>query len=587
MHRRVPTRYRRISRAPAAILAAGMLVATACTGTGPPEGSVAPGASATPTETPQQGGRIVEGSTTDLVTAQPVLSNDATSSRVAGLLYDSLIVQDPKTGEPRPNMATWTVSSDGLTYSFAISEKANWSDGRPVIAQDMLTGITAVARSAKSVRKPTFQDIVGFNELKDGKATSISGFTIDRADAKRFTIRLAKVSCPAILQIVGGVAGPLPTHVFGRYLTATSRPEDFDAAPENIAPTVFSGPFKLKEWRRGDQVILARNESYWRGAPNVDEFVVKIVPSIAAITAGLKSGEITFGGIRAQDLAEMRTVQRVRITKYQGLGYDFIAWHTRSPSVSAALGDKRVRQAFAYGIDMDAIIKAVVFGEATRQVAHHVPVEWAYPTNPLELYRYDRSRAESLLRDAGWVRGADGILGKEGKKLAITISTNALNRERERFAQMAADDLKALGVDARARPEEFEHLTAKLTTGDQTLEATIIGWGLGGDPDPYSIWHSSQIPDPAKGVTGLGFTGFASPELDKAIEEGRNPTSGNCSTAARKKHYETFNKILNENQPYDFGYASNVLTVSQRSLQNFAPGSFSILHNVHQWWIRR
>lgn len=575
----------------AAVLVAGLVVVTACS-TSTPSPSATPTV-ATVTPRPEQGGRVVEGATSDLVTAQPVLSNDTTSSRVTGLIYDGLIGLDARTGEPRPNLATWTLSSDGLSYTFTIDERASWSDGKPIVAQDVLTAITAVARSSRTVRKPMFQDIQGFNDFCvgakqcSGSAQSLSGFALDGSNPKKFTIKLARLSCPALLDIASAAAGPIPTHVFGKYLAAGSLPEDFDRAPENIAPTVFSGPFKLSEWRRGEQVVLTRNQSYWRGAPNVDEFVVKIVSKAAAITDGLKTGDITFGSIRAQDLADMRSVSSVRITKYQSLGYDYIAWHTRSPSVSLALGDKRVRQAFAYGIDMEAIIQAVVFGEATRQVAHHVPVEWAYPSSPLEQYRYDTNKAAALLREAGWVRGTDGILVKEGKRLAITISTNALNSERERFAQMAADDLKRLGVDARAKPEPYEGLATKLITGDQTLEATIIGWRLGGDPDPFVIWHSSQIPDPTKGTTGLGFTGFSNPELDDAIEAGRHPANGDCSVATRKKHYEKVNKILNEHQPYNFGYSSNVLVVSQRSLQNFAPGSFSTLHNVHEWWIKK
>src|SRR5467141_2695576 len=191
---------------------------------------------------------------------------------------------------------------------------------------------------------------------------------------------------------------------------------------------------------------------------------------------------------------------------------------------------------------MDAVIKAVVFGEATKQVAHHVPVQWAYPSVVLEPDKYDKAKAEGLLKDAGWTKGTDGILANAaGKKFSLTISTNSGNQERETLAQVAADQYKQLGIDEKARPEAFQGLVTKLTTGDQTLEATIIGWSLGGDPDPYSIWHSSNIPDPAKKVEGFGFTFFKDPAMDKAIEEGRNPANGDCSTAARKKNYETFN----------------------------------------------
>jgi peptide/nickel transport system substrate-binding protein len=588
------TAKQRTGRVLIAVFAATMLVATACTPGGP---TASPGpsgtAAASATAKPDQGGRVIEGWISDLATMQPVLVNDTTSGRATDLIYDRIVQQDYKTGEPKARMATYSVSSDGLTYSFEMNARANWSDGKPVIAQDWLTGLQGVARSVKTVRKGTFKDIVGFNDYctaasgtqckPTSSATSISGVTIDPANPKKWSVKMTAVTCSAILDLNGYT---IPAHVFGKYFTATSTGAEFDNAPENSNPTVFSGPFGFKEWRKGDQIILGKNETYWQGAPNVDEYVMKVVANTAAVTNGLKTGELTFGTVQARDLADVQTVNTLKITKYQALGYTFIGWNTLSPTATG-LADKRVRQALAYGIDMDAVIKAVVFGEATKQVAHHVPVQWAYPSSPLEQYKYDKTKAETLLKDAGWVKGSDGILAKDGKKFSLTISTNSGNQERETLAQVAADQYKQLGIDAKARPEAFQGLVTKLTTGDQTLEATIIGWSLTGDVDPYSIWHSSQVPDPAKKVEGFGFTGFKDPALDKAIEQGRNPTDGNCSVAARKGHYETVNKVLNENQPYNFGYSNNTLAASQTSLQNFAPASFSTIYNAHEWWIKK
>jgi len=398
---------------------------------------------------------------------------------------------------------------------------------------------------------------------------------------------MAKVSCPALLSIANN-RYTLPTQVFGKYVTATSKPDDIDNAPENVTPTVFSGPFKFKEWRKGDQVIFTKNETYWQGAPHTDEYVIKVVANSTAITAGLKTGELTYStAVVPRDLADMQTVDTVAITKYPSLGYSWIGWNTQSTAV--ALADKRVRQALAYGLDMDAVIRSVVFGEALPHVAHHVPVQWAYPadTSALNPYKYDKAKAQQLLTDAGWVKGADGFVAKDGKKFSLTLSTNAGNTTNETLAQVAADQYKQLGIDAQAKPEAFQGLVTKLTTGDKTLEATIIAWSLGSEPDPYQIWHSSQIPDPATQKTGFGFTYFKDPAMDKAIEEGRNPSNGDCSLAARRKQYDTVNKILNDNQPYNFGFVPNVIAVAQKSLQGFAPAPFSTLYNVQEWWIKK
>jgi len=581
--------YPRTGRALTAVLAASMLVATACAGN-TPSASNAPSAgasaSAAASEQPQQGGNIVEGTTSDIATIQPVLTNDTASGRVVGLQYDSILIQDPKTGAPTERLAKFSTSADGLTYTFEMNAKANWSDGKPIIADDYLTAIKAVGKSKKTVRKSSYQDVVGFKDYSDGKATTISGIAIDSSNPKKWTVKMTKVSCPAILDL--NTVQPLPTQVFGKYVTDASK-DEIDNAPENTSPTVGSGPFLFKEWRKGDQVIMTKNPTYWQGAPNVDQYVYKVVANSTAITNGLKTGELTFGAIVAKDLADMQTVDTVKISKYQSITYTFIGWNTASPT-AIGLADKRVRQALAYGIDMDAIIKAVVFGEATPHVTHFIPTQFVYPTDQSSLnpYKYDKAKAQQLLTDAGWTKGADGILAnKDGKKFNLTISTNSGNTERETFIQVAADQYKQLGINAVAKPEAFQGLVTKLTTGDQTLEATTIGWSLGGDPDPYQIWHSSQIPDPAKNVTGFGFSFFKDPAMDKSIEEGRNPSNGDCSVAARQKAYDAFNKILNENQPYNFGYAPNSLAVAQKSLQNFAPASFSTVYNIQQWWIKK
>jgi len=90
--------------------------------------------------------------------------------------------------------------------------------------------------------------------------------------------------------------------------------------------------------------------------------------------------------------------------------------------------------------------------------------------------------------------------------------------------------------------------------------------------------------DPAKKTTGYNFGGYTAPGLDKLIEDAR---TGDCSHAARKRSYEAFNKILNEDQPYDFGFSPNTLLVVPKGMREFDPGSFGIAWNIEKWWYRR
>src|SRR5438309_996031 len=341
--------------------AIAILIATACTTGG--QTTASPTAAAS--EQPQKGGRIIEGTISDIATMQPILVNATASGRITDLIYENLLIQDPQNGETKPRVATFSQSTDGLTYTYEINAKANWSDGKPIIADDVLTALEGYGKSKKTVRKSNFQDVVGFKDYSDGKATTIPGFKADSSNPKKFSITLTKVSCPAINDLN---IKPLPTQIFGKYVQDSSK-DEIDSASENTQPTVFSGQFKFVEWRKGDQVILSKNDTYWQGAPNVDQYIYKVLANQTAVANALKTGEITFYvGLQAKDLADMQTVDSVQIQKYPALGYTFIGWNTASPT-AVGLGDKRVRQALAFGIDMDQVIKAVVFGEATKHLA--------------------------------------------------------------------------------------------------------------------------------------------------------------------------------------------------------------------------
>ncbi len=557
--------------------AAISLIVTACTPS-QTEGQPSPSQG----EKPVAGGRIIEGSSADIKTMNPVLVNDSPSDVVVGLLFDRFVSQDPKTGEPKPRMATWTQSTDGKTYTFTIDPKADWTDGKPVIGDDYLTGMLAVCHSKKTPRKANFADVEGFKDCSDGKATAISGVKVDTANPKKVSVTLTKVSCPALLDISNYYV--LPTQTFGKYVTATSK-DEIDSAPENTNPQVTNGPFKFKEWRAGDQVTLTRNDTFYRGAPLLDEYVFKVVADQTILAQQLKTGELTFANILPKDLADIERQDNLKVTKYIAPGYTYIGWRQQSPT-APFLSDKRIRQALAYGLNTDDVIKSVLFGEGFKQVQHFLSVSWAYPQTGMNQYAYDPAKAESLIKDAGYTKGTDGIYQKDGKRISFTMVTNADNPSRVALIQVAAEQYKKIGVEAKPKTEAFQGIVDKLVTANPEIEAVSIGWtGLAGDPDPYGIWHSDQIPGPGKQT--FGFTLFKSDALDQAIIDGRNPANGDCSIASRKKAYDTVAKILNDEQPYNFGFGANTLATTDTSIQNFAPTTYTVRYNVNEWWIKK
>src|SRR5919197_398220 len=341
-----------------AVIAAGTLLATAC-GPGPTTGG-----GASPEEKPVAGGRVIVGSFSDIQRLNPATSNDATSSNVSGKIYDSLIAVDYKSGEVKPWLGAWTVSSDGLTYTWTIDSKANWSDGKPIIGNDFLARVKMQGRSKVTPNRSVFNDIEGYQDYSSGKATSISGIQIDSSNPKKFTVKFTKVFCPALTSVFG--AAPMPEHIFGKYTVDNDPSKVVDEAPENNNPPVASGPFKFKEWRKGDQVILSRNEGYFKGAPLLEEWVLKVVADSTVLAAQLKTGEITAGLVQPGDVADLSKAENLKLYKWPDNGYVYIGWRTNNPNV-AFLGDKRVRQALMYGINVDEVLKAALMGEGKKQ----------------------------------------------------------------------------------------------------------------------------------------------------------------------------------------------------------------------------
>lgn len=563
-----------------AVLAAGVLVATACGPTAPTGG--APTATAAAGQ-PQQGGRLIIGFFSDVQRLNPAMSNDNVSSHANDQIYASLLTVNHKTAELLPNLGKWTVSADGLTFSWEIDAKANWSDGKPITGNDYLTRLKVQGRSKVTPNKSVFNDVEGYQDYTTAKATSISGIVVDPTNPKKFTVKFAKVFCN--LTSAFGSA-PLPEHVFGKYIVDADATKNADDAPENTAPPLSSGPFIFKEWRKGDQVIFVRNPNYFKGAPLVDEYVMKVVTDTTVLAAQLKTGELTHASApAAADIASLQAAENLQVHRFPNNGYTYIGWRANNPNV-AFLQDKRIRQALSYGINTEEIVKAVYFGEGTKQVQHHPPASWASaPANVLNEYKYDPAKAKSLIESAGYTLGADGVYAKDGKPLAMSIVTNQGNKARETFLQVAVEQYKQIGVKINPKIEAFTTLVPKLTGGAPEIEALIIGWQLGGDPDPFTIWHSSNVASPTK--AGNNFVGYSNPRIDQLLDQGRN--GPDCSQAARDKVYEELNKILNEDVPYMFGVSNNNFLVADKRIQGIDVGSFSPNSdwNIEKWWFKQ
>jgi len=531
---------------------------------------------------PIVGGRVILGDASDSKTLQPVLSTDTSSSLVWGRIYDSLIDVDPKTGAPTGRLAEkWEVSPDNKALTFTLRDGLKWSDGSAFSGDDFKFTAEAVMRSKRTVRKNIFQDIVGAKEFRDGQADSISGIKVD---GRVITVQLDTAYCPALTSIGG--FGIIPKSVFGKYMDPKDASKNLDDAPENTAPPLSMGPFKFKEWVPNDHITLVRNDNFFGGKPYLEEWVRKVYPDANAMTAAVKTGEIDVGPIEAKDFDDVKAVDSLQLFEYPNNGYTYIGWNELRGG-KEFFQNKAVRQALAYGLDMDLVIQKILFGHGQKMLSHTPPTSWAFDLAGLNDYKYDPAKAEQLLEGEGFTRGADGVRQKGGQKLAFTLITNSGNKTREALIQIAAEQYKLIGVSVEPQTESFEALVERTDhskdpvygeQGGRDVDAWVSGWALGVDPDAYSIWHSTSI----KG--SFNDTAYTNSDVDAALVDGRT----RCSLDDRKAAYKIFNARLNEDQPYNFGYSANSLLAANKRVQGISPGSYTryAQWNIDKWWVK-
>jgi len=495
-----------------AFLAGGVEFLEACAGGG-----------GTQSATPKKGGHVVEGNISDIRTLNSMLSSDTASNQVIGLMFDGLLNQK-KNGDligaiaqdvPKP-------SSDGLTYTFKLRDNLKWSDGQAITADD-------VKFTYQLAYDPQYKD---FASPRRGDLSKYIA-SIDTPDPKTVVVKTTQVFAPFLAS--HGLYGILPKHVLGSLDGKALNSADF-----NSAPTVVNGPFKFKSWDKGQQVTLERNDSYWGGAPYLDQWIMKVLPDSVALTNQLKTGELDIGPVDPGQFDNLKTTESVTTTEFPVPTFTFYAYNLNPDTKAGKLfADKAVRQALLFALNRQQIVDAVFFGHGKVANSVEPPTSWAYKDKPKILYTFDKAKAESLLDGAGWAKGADGIRAKGGLKLKFDMITNAGNKQRESMLQVMQQSWKDIGVEATPSLIQFPQLVSQIVN-IRTFDVFLVGFNWSNDPDEAPLYHSRNA------VPG-GFNGadFKNDQVDSILDQ----ALGTLDKAKRKQLYEQFQDIMSEEVP--------------------------------------
>jgi peptide/nickel transport system substrate-binding protein len=511
--------------------------------------------SSSTTTTPKKGGHLVEGTFNEIKTMNSVLISDAYSQIVTSLMFDGLL-GGTANGDLFPLVAAAMpqASSDGKTYTFKLRKDVRWSDGRQLTSDDVLF-------TYEMMFDPKYKAV---NSPRRGQLEAYLA-SIQAPDPYTFVVTTKVVWAPFLA--LHARRAIMPRHVLGSLPAQAINTADF-----NSAPSVSSGAFKFVRWDKGQQVVLARNDGYYRGAPHLDQYIFKLAPDSIAMTNQLKTGEVDVAGQIDPSLWDsLATVDTVnRLPTFTGADFVFYIYQLDVNKPGGKLfTDKAVRQALLYALDRQQMADHVYFGQATVGDSVIPPVSWAYSSAVAPRFRTDTKKAQSLLDGAGWAKGPDGIRAKDGIKLQFQMITNVNSPQRVQLLQIMQQAWRDIGVDATPNAIQFPQLVTQLINV-RTFDLLLIGFTFDPEPDEAQLFSSL-------GTAPGGFNGgqFSNAQADQLWHQG----AATLDKTKRKKIYKQLQDLYADLEPMPILVFRKGLWAATKRVQGLSMGAYTQFDN--------
>ncbi len=332
---------------------------------------------------PVDGGTLTVVSAEEPTSLVSFLDTKTDNRNVSGKITEGLLRYDAKF-TPQGLLATaWSVSPDGLAYTFTLRPNVKWHDGQPFTSADVRYSI--------------------LTQKKQGPRGRITLANVDRVDTPDPLTAIIVLNKPApfLLKSLSSAELPIvPQHIYG---------DGDPLASKNIAAPIGTGPFMFQEWVRGSHVILKKNPNYWAaGKPHLDRVIFKFIRDPAAISAALETGEVDAArNVSLSDLERLGKNPRLKVDASDDAylnNASFLEFNLDNP----ILAKPEVRHAIAHAIDREFIKKAIYYGRADVVNSPVPKVLGAYYDDSTFNYPYDTALANKLLDQAGYPRKNGG-----------------------------------------------------------------------------------------------------------------------------------------------------------------------------------
>ncbi len=427
------------------------------------------------------------------------LDNSTQSSQVFDLIFESLLSMNPVSLEYEPGLAEkCSVSDDKKVFTFHISKKARWSDGREVTAYDV---------------KWTFDTIMNPANLTGVHKVSMERFESPVVTDKH-TIRFtAKYVHWKNLVAVGGFH-ILPKHAF----------EGKDFNKINFEFPVVSGLYQIAQVSEGVFLTLERRKDWWgrqfksnQGTGNFQTLKFKFFAERANAFEAFKKGEIDLYPIYTSRLwvnetkgekFEKNWIVKQKIYNYDPIGFQGFSMNMRKPPFD----DLKVRKAMSLLIDRRKMNSTLMYNQYFMQKSYYEDLYSKENPALNRISEMDKSEARKLLKQARWVANPKtGFLEKNGKKFSFKFLTR--DASTDKFLAIYAEDLKDVGIELIIDRKDWAAWVRDMD--EFNFQMTWTNWGAVIFKDPEGMWSSKE----ADRKGGNNHTGFKNPRVDELIEK--------------------------------------------------------------------
>ncbi|MDB5732240.1 MAG: peptide transporter substrate-binding protein [Variovorax sp.] len=456
---------------------------------------------------------------------------------VIGNIYDGLLRFDDKL-QPMPGLATeWSVSPDGMAYTFKLKEGVTWHDGKPFTADDVVFTADKLQRTLNPRVRVAMQSVASVKAL----------------DARTVEFRMAQPYA-AFIGLLDVSSMPIaPKHLLG----------EMDLTKPLTGTPVGTGPFKFKEWQRGSFIQLVKNDKYHvAGLPRVDNVYWHVIPDGASRAAAFESGKVDVlpgGAVEYFDVGRLAKLPGASVTTqgYEKLGPTASMWiNHRTP----ILQDVRVRQAIMHAIDREAMAKVAWFGFA-KPATGVFNSKTVFYTDQTRKYPRDVALAKKLLAEAGY------------KGQPLRLLPLPFGEAWSRTAEMIRQNLQEAGFKIELVSADLPGVMARASNWDFDLSLTYL-FQLG-DP-ALGVARSYVGSEIKKGSPFNNVGGYQNPKVDALFERGARETD----PKKRAEIYADVQRTMSDDVAAAWLLELNFPTVYRSKVDDLMTSGFGLTDNL-------